>query len=174
MLAMMDYVSRRGIARVLLPYEVISRAEAVLHVDGASISYRGPVLIQKRSRFLGLADFASFEWRELIEAQHLLWRNGIALTDKEKLGPSNWALLDGHVRLGDTNSLTRDYRRAYQSLDANVLNDRVGVVLKRLSGREPAQSLAKEYFRVVRQEINQSRLNELWAVDLKGEKMSDM
>jgi hypothetical protein len=174
MLAMMEYVSRQGIARVLLPYEVISRGEAVLHVDGSSIPYRGPVLIQRRSRFLGLADFDSFEWRELIEAQHLLWRNGIALTDKEKLGPSNWALLDGHVRLGDTNSLTRDYRRAYQSLDAKVLNERVRVVLERLSGREPTRSLAQEYFRVIRQEINQSRLKELWAVDLKGEKTSDL
>jgi hypothetical protein len=170
MLATMEYVSQQGIERVLLPYAVIPRGEAVLHVGGASIPYQGPVLVQRRSRFLGLMDVDAFEWRELIEVQHLLWRNGIALTDKEKLGPSNWALFEGHVRLGDTNSLTRDYRRAYQALDAKVLNERVDVVLERLSGREPARSLAKQYFCVVRQEINQRKLNELWRVDLAGKR----
>lgn len=172
MLAMMDHVSQQGIAHALLPYEVMSKGQAVLHVGGASVPYRGPILVQRRSRFLGLADFGSFEWTELIQLQHLLWRNGIALTDKEKLGPSNWALLDGHIRLGDTNSLTRDYRLAYQSLDANVLDERVAVVLERLKGREPIRSLAEEYFGVIRKEISQSKLRELWGVDLEGGKRS--
>jgi hypothetical protein len=174
MLATMDYLARRGIAQVLLPYEVIPRAAAVLHVDGSSVPYQGPILVQRRSRFLGLVDFGSFEWREVIEAQHLLWRNGIALTDKEKLGPSNWASFEGHVRLGDTNSLTRDYRRAYRALDPKVLDERVGVVLERLGGRETTRALARQYFRVVREEINQRKLTELWARDLASKQVSNL
>jgi len=167
MLRMMEYLSRHGLAEVLVPYHVIHLGSAVLHINGTTIAYRGPLVVQQWADVIDTsARLDAFPVRELVAVQHRLWRHGVALTDDiEILGPKNWALLDGRLYLADTSSLTRDFDQAYRSLGKKDLDARQRETLQRL--RSGLGKEAEEYFRFVRREINQDRLQRLWKADLR-------
>lgn len=171
----LGYLTRHGMEDVLLPYRVLSQLDATLLVNGSRIPYRGPALVQRKADFFrgGSLDFASFRWCELVNAQQRLWRFGMAFSEVNQiLGPMNWGLLDGRLRLADTSNLTTDYRTARRLLDPGMLDAKEAVVMERLSAPATPE-VAAEYFRFVRREINARRLEELWRADVdNGERGS--
>lgn len=172
MLQQLDYLSRRGLADVLLPYRVLSELDAILRVGERTLGYRGPAMMQRRADFFrgGALDFASFQWREVVSAQQRLWRCGVAFSEiNQILGPMNWGLLNGRIRLADTSNLTSDYRLARRLLEPAALDAKQAVVIGRLSAPATPE-VALEYFRFVRSEINQERFDELWRTDIENGK----
>jgi hypothetical protein len=172
MLNVLRTISECGLDDVLLPYRIDPDLATILRVGEKVHHYRGPVLIQRRAeQFIERSEgLESFNWCEIIAAQHQLWRKGIALSDTaEVLGPSNWALLDGRVLLGDTGSLTTNYNSGRSALIPEVLNNRERFILRYLQGTQ--RKLAVEYLAFIRREINGERLAQLWRVDLKEEQV---
>lgn len=172
MLQQLDYLSRRGLADVLLPYRVLPELDAILRVGERTLGYRGPAMMQRRADFFrgGALDFASFQWREVVSAQQRLWRCGVAFSEiNQILGPMNWGLLNGRIRLADTSNLTSDYRLARRLLEPAALDAKQAVVIGRLSAPATPE-VALEYFRFVRSEINQERFDELWRADIENGK----
>ncbi len=170
MLKLMEYLTGRGLYDIFLSFRIIREGEATLRVHSAAIPYRGPILVQRKadSVFEKGESYRCFDWRELVDAQHRLWRLGVGFSvGREVLGP--WSLLDGHARLFDTSGLTDDYRRARESISEESLAKRERAVLGELKERGAA-AVAEEYFRFIRKEINQERLDQLWKADL-GEKV---
>lgn len=168
MIQQLHYLSHHGLGDVLLPYRVLSEFEATLRLDERSLVYRGPAMMQRKADFFrgGALDFSSFQWSEVVSAQQRMWRCGMAFSEVNQiLGPMNWGLLDGRVRLADTSNLTSDYRLARRLLDRAALDAKEEVVMGRL--KPPATpEVAAEYFRFVRSEINQQRFDELWRADV--------
>jgi hypothetical protein len=144
--------------------------QATLRLDERSLAYRGPAMMQRKAHFFrgGALDFSAFQWGEVVSAQQRMWRCGMAFSEiNQILGPMNWGLLDGRVRLADTSNLTSDYRFARRLLDGAALDAKEEVVMGRL--KPPATpEVAAEYFRFVRSEINQQRFDELWRADLNN------
>lgn len=170
MVGQLDYLKDQGLGDVLLPYRFLPRLDAVLRVNGSSSRYRGPAIRQRKAAFFsgGALDFGSFEWQEIIDAQHRLWRCGVAFSELNQiLGPMNWGTLEGRVRLADTSNLTTSARLARRLLDGALLDAKQRVVMERLA--PPATpEVASEYFRFVRREINLRRFDELWRADVDG------
>jgi hypothetical protein len=168
MVQQLDYLSLQGLADVLLPYRVLTEFEAGLWVGERRIGYRGAAMMQRKADFFrgGALDFASFQWSEVVSAQQRMWRCGVAFSEiNQILGPMNWGLLDGRVKLADTSNLTSEYRLARRLLDGSALDAKEAVVMGRLESPATPE-VAAEYFRFVRSEINQQRFDELWRVDL--------
>jgi hypothetical protein len=170
MVDIMEYLSRQGLADTLLPYQIIRDGAAVLRVGGKEMAYRGPILKQKKADLLfeESENLESFDWQDIVRAQHRLWRHGVTLRRAHGIfGPRGWALLDGRMQLFDTSGLTKDIRVARRSLTENELDQREG---SPLAQARPADSFgsAAEYFRFMRREINQDRLVQLWGADLPG------
>jgi len=168
MLALIAEIERHGLSDILLPWEVMRDAAATLEIEGEHFSYRGPVLKQRRADYLfeRSENLHSFEWREIVEAHHRLWRCGITFsTTTAVLELKNWALLDGRLRLFDTSSLTSDRREVTRALDEQELNRREQSVLRRVAERKSSEPIV-EYFRFIRQELNRDKLEQLWQADL--------
>jgi len=198
MLSLIERISDRGIDGVLVPCRVIRAGEARLRVDGATRVYRGPILLQQRADRLleNECDLESFEWNELVEAPHRLWRHGIGLASPptlgravgfspagrieswfrklrsvpEILGPSGWVQLNGRVLLADTSSLTRDYTAVRLALRDDGLNVQQQRILDRLRLRQ--SPIAAEYYEFVRRRINQEHLDRLWGTARPGRPVS--
>jgi hypothetical protein len=169
MLEVLEQLSADGLADVLLPFRVIRGGAATLRMGDRVVSYQGPILVQRRAAFFGGGGLHvdRFVWQDLIDAQQRLWRRGVAFAEQNQiLGPMNWALLDGRLRIADTSSFTRDARLARGLLDDASLDAKEGAVLARLDGSIPAESL-RQYFRFVRSGINRERFDALWRADLK-------
>jgi len=169
MLKLLEYLTGRGLYDIFLPFRIIREGEATLRVHSAAVPYRGPILAQRKadSVFERGETYKCFDWRELVDAQHRLWRQGIGFSvRREILGP--WGLLDGHMRLFDTSGLTDDYRRARDSVSQENLDKRENTVLQELKG-STHKGVAAEYFRFVRKGISQEQLDELWGSDLRKE-----
>lgn len=168
MVDIIEYLARIGLADTLLPYEIISDGSAVLRVEGKELAYRGPILKQKKADFLfeESENLESFEWQDVVEAQHRLWRHGVTLRRAHGIfGPRGWALLDGRMRLFDTSGLTKDPRVARRALTEKELDQREGSLLAKARQADSVGSAA-EYFRFMRREINQDRFSQLWGADL--------
>ena len=175
MLEQIEYLSSHSLADVLLPFKIVRDGKATLRVDGSLKSYRGPIFIQRKADlfFKECRALDSFDWNDVINAQHRLWRCGVALSDYyDILGPHNWALLDGRLHLADTSSLTRSFRRARQLLSEESLDQKVASMIRRLRaipslGSASECLAAEEYFSFIRREINLEKLERLWKADLK-------
>jgi hypothetical protein len=168
MLTLITEVKRHGLSDIILPCEVIRDGAATLEIEGQRFAYRGPMLKQRRADFLfeRNENLRSFEWREIVEAHHRLWRCGITFsTTTAVLELKNWALLDGRLRLFDTSSLTSDRREVTRALDEEELNKREQSVLRRVAERKSSEPVV-EYFRFIRQELNRDKLEQLWRADL--------
>jgi hypothetical protein len=125
------------------------------------------MLIQRRAQiFFERAErIREFDWSAFVEAQHRLWRGGFAFSDaSEVLGPSNWAILENQVLLGDTGSLTINFDEACQALRADTLTGRQEWLLSLLGEEEYGEAL--KYFAFVRSEINIDRMTQLWRIDV--------
>jgi hypothetical protein len=163
MLGMIDLLARSGLGDLLLPYEVVRRSSAMLCVGDRRFRYSGPMLIQRKAVLFeeGII-FDQAPWREVVSAQHRLWRHGIGLSGSaEILGLRSWALLDGRVYLADTSSLTRDFELARQNLRSEALEVAVARVEKEINAPGTPNSIAK-YVQSIREKINEDRLVELW------------
>jgi hypothetical protein len=151
----------------LLPWEVIEAVCALRDDRGKEHEYHGLLLKQRRADhfFDYFTGVDRFDWEQLVTAQHSLWRRGIGFTDADEvLGPRNWALLDDRLQLGDTGSLTRDFRRVRQIVSESVLDacqQRIPIWWPDRSDRQLGT-----YFAFVRREINVTRLHQLWRTDL--------
>lgn len=169
MLSLMGYVTRHGLDDILLPYRVIRRGRALLRVEGRTVSYKGPILVQERASFFERpSGFDTFRWADLVEAEHRLWRHGVGFgTFAETVGPKNWALSGGRLLLADTSSLTRDIRVALHTLRPDQVERKLRNTLRRLRDRGQ-EAGAGEYFRFVLSEINSEKLREVWRTDLAG------
>lgn len=170
MLGLIEDMSRDGLADLIPPYEVIRDGEATLRVNGRIAAYRGHILKQRRADFLfeGSENLPPFEWREVVEAHHRLWRRGVTFsTTTAILGLKNWGLLEGRLRLFDTSSLIRDARKVRRHLGREELYKREEAMKRRTGGNRSKHEL--EYFRFIRREINQSKLDQLWRADLSTE-----
>lgn len=95
---------------VLLPFAV-DTCRCTLRTPVGVHRYIGPVLRQRRADhfFLYFDGFGLFQWEDVVNAEHTLWKHCIGFTDlDEALGPRNWALLGNKLYLADTGSLTED------------------------------------------------------------------
>lgn len=167
MLDNLDYLSRHTLDDIMLPYRSLRQGQALLRVEGQTIRYRGPILVQRRASFFERpSNFYAFEWDELIEAEHRLWRHGVGFgTFAETVGPKNWALMDGHIRLADTGSLTRDFGTVQHTLRRPQVEKKLRNAIAQLRKRGEEEG-AEEYFRYVIQEINREKLEQLWRTGL--------
>lgn len=168
MLMLIETIERHGLSDILLPCEVLRDAAAALEVDGTTSAYRGFVLKQRRADYLfeRSENLRSFEWREIVEAHHRLWRCGVTFsTTTAVLELKNWALLDGRLQLFDTSSLTDDPRRVRRVLSEEELDRREQTLLRRSVERKSSEPLV-EFFRFVRRELNRDKLDQLWRADL--------
>lgn len=167
MLKLLDVVAEDGLSDILLPFTIVRSGEAVLRVNSTTVRYRGPILVQRKADcvFERGESFRCFDWSILIEAEHRLWRHGLGFwVGREITGP--WALLEGRVQVSDTSGLTEDYDRVRRFLSRESLDKRECSVLRNLEGTKAAD--ATEYFRFIRREISQDRLDQLWGADLKA------
>jgi hypothetical protein len=181
MLALMEDLSLNGPTDLLLPYSVIRHGQAtlrvaggvryagvVLSVDDIVVPYHGVILMQRKADMLDAChSFKSFNWQELVEAQHRLWRSGFFAFDCPEI-PMSWALLEGRIRLADTSSLTRDFHSARQFLNSELLANRERVVLSRQIGSDALET-AREYYRFIRAQVNPAKLAEHWGKDLNSQ-----
>jgi hypothetical protein len=170
MLSITQHVVRQGLSDLLVMHHVLENSEATLRTPTGVRRYRGPILVQEWAVFFDRSGcFDAFDWNDVIDAQHRMWRRGVALSDaNEILGPKNWALVGGQLRLGDFSSFTTNYRQARRGLRPDILDARQQRVLRRLRNEVPAQAvLAEQYFKRVRAEINEARLAQLWRRDLR-------
>ncbi|HEX8776460.1 MAG TPA: hypothetical protein VF735_23015 [Pyrinomonadaceae bacterium] len=168
MVALIEEIERHGLSDILLPCEVLRDAAATLELEGRRFDYRGVMLRQRRADYLfeRNENLRSFEWSEIIEAHHRLWRCGITFsTTTAVLELKNWALLDGRLRLFDTSSLTRDRSPMTRALGEEELNKREQSVLRKMAERKSSEPLV-EYFRFIRRELNSDKLEQLWRADL--------
>jgi hypothetical protein len=166
MIALAQELAARGLTDAALPFEILVDASAVLRAGDTVERYRGPVLAQLRADFFDRSGrFDAFAWDDVITTQHRLWGHGIGLSDaNEILGPKNWALVDGRLKLADLSSLTRNRREVRRLLANDILDERQGRVVERLA-RESAPeavALARRYFAYVRKQINPTRFDQLW------------
>lgn len=166
MLDTLDDLDRHGLRDLVVPYRIMRRAVAILRVDGEAIPYTGPMLAQQHvDTFVTKQALAVFDWDELVASLHALWRHGFALTEKgENLGYRSWALMDGHVRLADTSSLTRDLGRARRSLRDENLDAQQRMVLTSHRDARTAEAFA-EFFRYIRRHVSRAQLETLWRAD---------
>jgi hypothetical protein len=155
-----------GVGVYLLPCEVIRATCTLRDEEGAEHEYSGMLLKQRRADhffeyFTGVERFA---WEQLVLAQQALWRCGVGFADADEvLGPRNWALHDGQVRLADTGSLTRDFRRVRHTVSDSVLDACQQRIPLWWPDRTDPQ--LAEYLAFVRHEINLERLRQLWRAD---------
>jgi hypothetical protein len=158
----------RGLGDLMLAHDILPSVEAVLRHGDAAVTYRGPALVQERADFFDRSGrFDEFNWSDVVSTQQRLWCKGLALSDaNEILGPKNWALVGGRLRLADFSSFTSSFRVARRLLRDDVLDARQDRVLRRLWVEAPEQAaLAERYFGYVRSEINASQLALLWRCD---------
>lgn len=168
MLRTLELIRESGLSDVVLPYKIIRNGRAILRVGGSTYSYKGPLLVQRKADFFDKSrNFKSFLWEELMAQQQRLWKHGIALDGTaEVLGPKNWALLDGRLRLGDTSGLTTDLRWALWAVKEARLDSKEKNVVRDARSVNPDDPV-EEYFREIRKQINEEKLTQLWrsAVD---------
>ena len=168
MLGFLEQLAADGLDDLLLPYRIIRDGAATLRMTDRVVDYAGPILVQRRAEFFGggRLHVDRFDWQDLVDAQHRLWRRGIAFAEQNQiLGPMNWALHEGRLRIADTSSFTRDARLARRILDDASLDVKEHAVLRRL---DPSISsdLVRRYFRFVRSAINRERFDALWRADV--------
>ena len=184
MLDLLDHATRTRARSALLPCRVYRNLELTLQLGDVKVPYRGPALVQARATFLR-ADSSphACDWRRaimmrceswarsIVSAQHELWRHGIGIADPtEILGPSEWALWRGCIRLGDTGNLRRAFDSVHAALDECTLDRRVDEVLS-AADADWVPSAAR-YFRLIRRDVNQRRLLELWGSALPRHALS--
>lgn len=159
-----NYLLARKVRNVLLPCQVLHEQEAILRFDAQCVRYRGPILKQKRADtfFERCGGLDSFSWSAIIEAQHRLWQHGVGLSEPvETLGPYNWALFHGQVRLADTGALTDDVRKVRRCLRDHNLNRTVRRFHSWPEGNDPLPLILK-YCAFIRRAINEQMLRRLW------------
>jgi hypothetical protein len=166
MLDLLEALEAAGLQGFVLPYRIERDVEAKLRVQGREVYYRGPMLLQLRTdAFFSRRALAPFEWQELVEVVHALWRRGFGLTERgEVLGYRSWALRDGHPRLADTSSLSRDSRRVRRTLHPASLDEQERRVLEWLPDAETAGAFQR-YFEFLRQKLDRKTLDALWESD---------
>lgn len=166
MVTLADALAVEGFADIMLPFRILRAESATVRIGAHVGTYRGPIVRQQRADFFDRSGrFDAFVWEDVIVTQHRLWRHGVGLSDaNEILGPKNWALLSGRLRLADLSSLTRNARTVRRLLADDVLDERQGRVLRRLTseGELGMAETARRYFQYVRAQINQSRFDQLW------------
>lgn len=164
MLATLSHLSAEGADHVVLPFRLIPSGEAVLRVGPDAVPYSGPIFVQRRAEIFRVTErsLRSYDWGDLVAAQHLLWSYGVGLVETgEILGPRSWTILEGRLYLVDTSSLTRSRNLARRSLSPEQLDDRERIIEKRL--REEGSTFPiDEYFRAVRFAIHQEAFDRLW------------
>jgi hypothetical protein len=168
MIGLLQALQVIGLDDLLLPYRIINHSRATLRVGEKIHSYQGPILVQRRAhRFIDRPEgIEAFDWRQLVTAQHRLWRHGIAFSDASiALGPCNWAVYNGRILLGDTGSLTTDYRLAERTLAPELLSATENMLLQ--FADESERQRVAEYFALVRTEINETRLSQLWQSSMR-------
>ncbi len=167
MLDVLERLTRAGLRDHLVPFQIIRQGSATLRIDDRTVSYDGPMLMQHRvETFFTKQSLATFEWDELVDALHALWRHGFALTEKgENLGYRSWALIDGHLRLADTSSLSTDFRLARNCLRDDFLAAQQNMVVS-FHGESEMATAFREFFDYLRQHVNQARLDALWRIDV--------
>jgi len=166
MLDVAGQLERDGFLDVMLPFRIEREAVATLRLPGRSEEYRGAMLVQKRADFFDRSGrFDAFDWDDVITTQQRLWSHGFGLSDaNEILGPKNWGLVDGRLRLADLSSLTRSRRTARRLLAPEFLDERQARVIRRLEREEShdVSTLARRYFAHIRAEINLAAFDRLW------------
>ncbi|NIP78176.1 MAG: hypothetical protein GWM90_02810, partial [Gemmatimonadetes bacterium] len=163
MLDTLELLAARGLGDLLLPFEIVREAEARLRIDDRVLPYRGPLLVQRRAVFQEVGgDYDAFDWNVIVETQHRLWREGVALTEPgEIMGTRSWALVGRRPTIADTSSLTRDSGLARRCVADETLDRREAVVRRRLAAERPGYD-PEPFFRYIRSEINGQRLEALW------------
>jgi hypothetical protein len=170
MLKLIDLVRERGLSDIMLPCQIVRDGDAELRVNGATIPYRGSILKQRRAEYLFERNekLRSLDWREVVEAHHRLWRQGITFTTSTAvLGLKNWALFEGRVRLFDASSLTSDPRRMRGALSQRHLDRREESALTKQTLDGDSSEPLVEFLRFMRREINRGKLDQLWRADME-------
>jgi len=161
MIRKLALIEGRGIADVVLPFHYVPEMGATLHVDGATVEYRGHVLIQRRADFFWetFVNLAALDWEQLVAVQYRMWSHGVGLAShRDALGPRCWAMLDGRVALADTGSLTASREEARAALDPARLARRFAKHLDHADGGEPIRA----YIEFVGARITQAAFDERW------------
>jgi hypothetical protein len=163
MLDAIECLSRQVAEEVLLPYRVLPNEKALLRANGKTLSYRGPMLVQRKAVIIGEGvSLAAFDWTELVEAVYRLWRHGVGC---HLLYPWHWALFRGHLRLADTSALTTDFGLVHRRLSKENL-DVVQMKLRRRFRQSGLSKHVEDYLRFVRARINQAHLSRHWRKDV--------
>jgi hypothetical protein len=163
MLDLMEELAARDAADQLLPFFVERDQSVLLRVDGRTLPYRGPVLVQRRAEFRQMREVIDDGgWERLVEAQHQLWRGGVAVADVVRF--TSWVHFEGRLCIADGDSLTTDLGVARSYVSASVLANEAAVVA-RLLLREPAHGSAAEYLAFMKSRINRGELERAWRAD---------
>ena len=158
MLALMDRLRKDGHGALVLPWRVV-RGPVRLHVDGRVHPYEGPVLAQRRATFRRIDEIVQGDgWAALVDAQHALWRRGMAVADVVRY--TSWAVLDGRVRLADADSLTADPAVARRYVCDAVFAEESALVRRLVEGE--AAGWVDAYLAYVRGQVNARVLGRLW------------
>jgi hypothetical protein len=164
MIRLMEELGERGQASLLVPFTVERRHDVILHVDGRALPYRGVLLMQRRAEFRKVRNIIDEgNWRVLIEAQHRLWRNGVAVADVVRY--TSWVTLDGRICLADADSLTSNLQVARSYVSESVFADEAAIIARALGGA-PTERPVGEYLTYIREHINRDVLDRLWRADL--------
>jgi hypothetical protein len=166
MLRLMEVLSERKQADVLMPYRVQRDRTVTLHVGDRALPYRGPVLVQRRACFRKVPEIIDHgDWDALVAAQHRLWRQGLAVADVVRY--TSWVLLDGRLCLADADSLTDSLGVARTYVTARVMDDEVGIIGRALAGVQTVRA-RQEYLSHIFAGVNRETLDRLWLADVRG------
>jgi hypothetical protein len=165
MCQLMEVLSERGGRDLLVPYQVNSGTSAVLYVEDRALPWSGTLLMQRRIEFRSLKQIIEHgQWETLIEAQHRLWRHGIAVADVVRY--TSWVLYDGQPRLADGDSLTDSLKIARTHVSPAILDLEASIIRRRVKGvrTEPLE----EYQAYMSAHISQRMLAQLWRTDIQN------
>jgi hypothetical protein len=152
-----------GLGSCVAGFRWIPDAEARLDLPHGIVSYRGPLLQQRRADcfFEDGRDLQGFDVAVFLAMQRRLWQAGFGLVDAAcAFGPDGWAHVDGRLVLADTGSLTRDRDRAI----AVLADDRREFMRRRhLRKAGPdAESHVDQYFALLTNNVSADALRCAW------------
>jgi hypothetical protein len=162
MLHLMELLSARGAGELLVPYRIERDRSAVLHVYGRAIPWKGTLLLQRKVRFRNMKEIIDHgRWEMLTEAQHRLWRQGIAVADVVRY--TSWAVHDGRLCLADADSLTDSLRVARSHVSPPVMKRTHRSLKNALT-----EQTVEEFLNHMNEHINEPALRRLWGADVHG------
>jgi hypothetical protein len=153
-----------GIRNLLADFEIVESIH-ITSIDGQSVDYVGPAIVQERAQRLislndmSVDDLVAFRREGALLIHELLWRQGMGLAaTRETWGPENWGVGSAKkMVLFDFSSFSSDKNRVRRA--ASFESSRG--IQHNYEGRF-SQDQVRKYFDYARNKIQELKLDQMW------------